>query len=61
MASFVYVLGSFHKGRYATYVGWTNDVARRLAQHNAGTGARTTGGACGCCCTPKSLPRATRQ
>jgi len=40
----VYVLGSWHKGRFNTYVGWTNDVARRLAQHNAGTGARSTRG-----------------
>jgi putative endonuclease len=43
-ACFVYVLGSFHKGRYSSYVGWTNDVARRLDQHNAGTGARSTRG-----------------
>lgn len=42
--NFVYVLGSFHKGRYVSYVGWTNDVARRLDQHNAGTGARSTRG-----------------
>ncbi|HEY0235505.1 MAG TPA: GIY-YIG nuclease family protein [Afipia sp.] len=41
---FVYVLGSSHKGRTTTYVGWTNDIARRLAQHNAGTGARSTRG-----------------
>ena len=41
---FVYVLGCFHKGRTTTYVGWTNDVERRLAQHNAGTGARSTRG-----------------
>ena len=31
-------------GRRLTYVGWTNDVSRRLAKHNAGTGARTTRG-----------------
>lgn len=42
--SFVYVLGCLHKGRATTYVGWTNDVERRLAQHNAGTGARSTRG-----------------
>lgn len=41
---FVYVLGSSHKGRTTTYVGWTNDIARRLAQHNSGTGARSTRG-----------------
>jgi putative endonuclease len=44
MTSFVYVLGCCHKGRRLTYVGWTNDVDRRLAQHNAGTGARSTRG-----------------
>jgi putative endonuclease len=44
MTSFVYVLGCIHKGRHLTYVGWTSDVDRRLAQHNAGTGARSTRG-----------------
>ena len=44
MACFVYVLGSRAKTRHLTYVGWTNDVRRRLRQHNAGTGARTTRG-----------------
>lgn len=44
MEGFVYVLGCSHKGRYLTYVGWTTDVARRLAEHNAGKGARTTRG-----------------
>ena len=43
-AAFVYVLGSFHKGRYISYVGWTNDVTQRLAKHNNGTGARSTRG-----------------
>jgi putative endonuclease len=41
---FVYVLGSADKGRRLTYVGWTNDLDKRLAKHNAGTGARTTRG-----------------
>jgi putative endonuclease len=44
MDCFVYVLGCHHKGRTLTYVGWTNDVARRLEQHNTGKGARTTRG-----------------
>ncbi len=44
MACFVYVLGTQGSGRVLTYVGWTLDVVRRLAQHNAGTGARTTRG-----------------
>jgi putative endonuclease len=44
MNCFVYVLGCRHKDRTLTYVGWTNDVQRRLKQHNAGKGARTTRG-----------------
>ena len=40
MSAYVYVLGSFHKGRHISYVGWTNDVARSLAPPNDGTGAR---------------------
>jgi putative endonuclease len=44
MRAYVYVLGTFTKARHLTYVGWTSDVARRLAQHNAGTGARSTRG-----------------
>ncbi len=41
---FVYVLGTRGKARHLTYVGWTHDVAARLAKHNAGKGARTTRG-----------------
>jgi putative endonuclease len=44
MDSYVYVLGSLGKNRCLTYVGWTGDVARRLTQHNAGKGARSTRG-----------------
>ncbi len=44
MQCFVYVLGSGDQSRYVTYVGWALDVERRLAQHNAGTGARSTRG-----------------
>ncbi len=44
MDCFVYVLGSRHKGRTLTYVGWTNDIPRRLTKHNAGKGARSTRG-----------------
>jgi putative endonuclease len=43
-ACFVYVLGSIGADGYRTYVGWTNDLERRLARHNAGTGARSTRG-----------------
>ncbi len=44
MDCYVYVLGTLTRTRHLTYVGWTHDVARRLAQHNAGTGARSTRG-----------------
>jgi putative endonuclease len=44
MNCYVYVLGTRTKTRHLTYVGWTDDVARRLAKHNAGKGARTTRG-----------------
>lgn len=30
---------------YRTYVGWTLDLERRLAQHNDGSGAKSTRGA----------------
>ena len=42
MECFVYVLGGFGNDTYRTYVGWTIDIDRRLAEHNAGTGARST-------------------
>ena len=44
MDSYVYVLGCRAKKRLLTYVGWTNDVAGRLAAHNSGKGARSTRG-----------------
>jgi putative endonuclease len=51
MPSFVYVLAARNlDGRVITYVGWTLDLERRLAEHNAGgpgkksKGARSTRG-----------------
>lgn len=44
MPAFVYVLGCRSRGRRLTYVGWTTDLDRRFARHNAGTGARFTRG-----------------
>jgi putative endonuclease len=41
---FVYVLGSQRKNDRRTYVGWTTDINRRLLQHNAGRGAKSTRG-----------------
>lgn len=43
-ACFVYVLGSCRKRDRRTYVGWTTDLVRRLEQHNAGVGAKSTRG-----------------
>ena len=42
MACYVYILGSTDGLR--TYVGWTTDLDKRLAAHNAGKGARFTRG-----------------
>jgi putative endonuclease len=46
MPSFVYVLMAENPdGRTITYVGWTRDLDRRLAEHNGkAAGAKTTRG-----------------
>jgi len=45
MPSFVYVLIARTKsGRTRTYVGWTVDLDRRVAEHNGGRGAKFTRG-----------------
>ena len=46
MPSFVYVLAAQNPdGRTITYVGWTLDLERRLAEHNGShVGAKTTRG-----------------
>ena len=44
MNCFVYILGSEDSRNYRTYVGWTTDLDRRLKQHNAGAGAKSTRG-----------------
>jgi putative endonuclease len=46
MAAFVYILAATNPGgRTITYVGWTLDLDRRLAEHNGKvTGAKTTRG-----------------
>ena len=42
---FVYVIGSrSNKSKLQTYVGWTTDLQRRIAEHNSGVGARSTRG-----------------
>ena len=42
---FGYVIGSrSNKSKLQTYVGWTTDLQRRIAEHNSGVGARSTRG-----------------
>jgi putative endonuclease len=41
---FVYVIGCAGPKGALTYVGWTTDLCRRLTQHNAGKGAKSTRG-----------------
>lgn len=41
---FVYIIASRTEAGWRSYVGWTNDLDRRLAAHNDGTGARSTRG-----------------
>ena len=44
MSYFVYVLGSHKNSQFKTYVGYTNDLKRRLNKHNKGKGAKFTRG-----------------
>ena len=44
MEYFVYILVCRDRRGVRTYVGWTTDPDRRLGEHNAGTGARSTRG-----------------
>ncbi len=41
---FVYVIGSKKKLKLTTYVGYTNNIEKRLNLHNAGKGAKFTRG-----------------
>ena len=44
MAYFVYVLGMYKKKKIITYVGYTNNLEKRLNLHNKGKGAKFTRG-----------------
>ena len=41
---FVYLIISKNKGKYISYVGYTNDIKKRLHLHNKGKGAKFTKG-----------------
>ena len=44
MKYFVYLIISKNKQKYLSYVGYTNNLNKRLAKHNASTGAKFTRG-----------------
>jgi len=44
MNFYVYVIATKRKNKIITYVGYTNDLKKRLKLHNAGKGAKFTRG-----------------
>ena len=44
MKYFVYLILSKNKQKYLSYVGYTNNLNKRLAKHNASKGAKFTRG-----------------
>ena len=44
MSYYVYVLASHNKAKFITYVGYTNNLKKRLKLHNKGRGAKFTRG-----------------
>tara|TARA_B100000959_G_scaffold280979_1_gene343935 strand:+ start:658 stop:909 length:252 start_codon:yes stop_codon:yes gene_type:complete len=44
MNYFVYILGSHKNCQFKTYVGYTNNLSKRLEMHNRGKGAKSTKG-----------------
>ena len=44
MKYFVYVLGSYKNFKFRTYIGYTQNLKRRLLLHNSGKGAKSTRG-----------------
>ena len=44
MTYFVYLIGNYKKSRLTTYVGYTNNIKKRLNLHNTGKGAKFTKG-----------------
>ena len=44
MTYFVYVIGNYNKSKLTTYVGYTNNLKKRINLHNKGMGAKFTRG-----------------
>jgi len=44
MTYFVYLIGSYRNNKLTTYVGYTNNLKRRIISHNEGRGAKFTKG-----------------
>ena len=44
MSYFVYIISSLRKSKLTTYVGYTNNLKKRLKLHNSGRGAKFTRG-----------------
>tara|TARA_Y100000590_G_C15432092_1_gene905599 strand:+ start:641 stop:892 length:252 start_codon:yes stop_codon:yes gene_type:complete len=44
MTYFVYLIGSYNKKKIITYVGYTNNLEKRINLHNNGKGAKFTRG-----------------
>lgn len=44
MKFFVYVIGSVNNSKLITYVGYTNNLLKRIILHNRGKGAKFTRG-----------------
>ena len=44
MTYFVYLIGNYKFSKLTTYVGYTNNLKKRLDLHNAGKGAKFTRG-----------------
>ena len=44
MTYFVYVIGNYNKLKLTTYVGYTNNLKKRINLHNKGMGAKFTRG-----------------
>ena len=44
MSYFAYIIGSIKDEKFTTYVGWTNNIDKRLKKHNSNKGAKSTKG-----------------